>query len=1134
MSWPLSQDYNEAVQTPARNFADADLRRGTVATNALGLPMPYSGNFADVYEVRCPDGQRWAVKCFTREVPGLHQRYDAISNHLRQARLPFTVDFSYLGQGIRVAGRWFPVLKMQWVEGLTLNQFVARAADKPATLESLLQVWARMGKYLREAEVGHCDLQHGNVLLVPGSGSASLALKLVDYDGMWVPALAGSASGEVGHPSYQHPQRAEEGAYNLEVDRFPLLLVATALRALKSGGRPLWDRYDNGDNLLFTEADLQAPSKSPLFLDLIRSEDATTAAMAKALVDALRGGVASAPLPEELMPEVRPLPPRPPPRTTRPGAKPDEPDDLDEAEEPAGPVVSIPAGVKRPPKAAVPVAAGIGAAAALMVIAGAVSAFFLLKGDRDRSPPTALALAEQAPGRPNAPPKVVPAGDSSERKREPGNTQEPPPAPPDPPPAEIDPTPNGPIGEMRQFEGHAGEIRRLAVSPDGRRLLTGSLDHTFRLWDIASGKELRQWDGHSGQNVYGVAFLPDGKRALTGGFDKVVHLWNLDGGSIIRSFNGHSQGVWYVAVSGDGRVAASCGIEETVFLWDVDSGKELFQLGRNLDGVETVAVSRDGKLVLTGGMKGRIRLWDTETGAELHSWQGHDNYVMGLAFSPDGKTALSASTDRTVRVWSVGGAPRELRRFEGVTCGLVSAALSGDGTRALTGGEDDAVRLWDVNTGKELYAFRGHKGRPWTVAFSPDGRYAYSAGQDKVVRMWRLPPADFVPARKEPPPIARKPAVPDDDALAAADKEVKEVHKAEYAKKRTADMKALAALLLKKGIDTKGRPAARYVLLREARDLAARAGDVLAALRAAEEMANTFDVDVRAMKAEALEAAGHKGASAAVQRDVAVIALALADDADEADQYEAAERFAKAAQASAATLTGLPLAAAAPARLREATAVRKAYDAVADSVAALAARPDDADANLALGRFHALARGDWDRGLVFLARGSDAKLKALAETDLAVPADADAAANLGDAYAAEAAAESGSAKGQLACRACYWYGWAAARLSGIDRTKVEKKYLALEKSVSPQRPVVLFARYGANRGWADVTERIRWVVAQAGGQRAVFKRSDVDLATPDPSFGEHKSLVVVYRYRTAIYLRAYPDNPWQAITPGRS
>ncbi len=135
MSWPLSQDYNEAIQSPASNFADPDLRRGEAVCNALGLPMPYSGNFADVYQVRGRDGSRWAVKCFTREVHGLRERYQKIGAHLGRAKLPFMVDFSYLDQGIRVAGQWYPVLKMQWVEGLTLNQFVSQYLDKPGMTE---------------------------------------------------------------------------------------------------------------------------------------------------------------------------------------------------------------------------------------------------------------------------------------------------------------------------------------------------------------------------------------------------------------------------------------------------------------------------------------------------------------------------------------------------------------------------------------------------------------------------------------------------------------------------------------------------------------------------------------------------------------------------------------------------------------------------------------------------------------------------------------------------------------------------------------------------------------------------------------------------------------------------------------
>ena len=124
MTWPLSQDYNEAIQSPESSFSDPELKQGEAKTNAVGLPMPRSGNFADVYEFNCPATKRkWAIKCFTREVPGLRERYSEISAYLQQVKLPFMVDFNYLDQGIKVRGQWFPILKMHWVEGFTLNEF---------------------------------------------------------------------------------------------------------------------------------------------------------------------------------------------------------------------------------------------------------------------------------------------------------------------------------------------------------------------------------------------------------------------------------------------------------------------------------------------------------------------------------------------------------------------------------------------------------------------------------------------------------------------------------------------------------------------------------------------------------------------------------------------------------------------------------------------------------------------------------------------------------------------------------------------------------------------------------------------------------------------------------------------------
>src|SRR5262249_22632094 len=273
MNWPTSQDYNEAVQDPQSSFSDPALKRGDVAVNAMGLPVPRSGNFADVYQFTDGDGKVWALKCFTRKVAGLRERYAKIDGHLAKAKLPFTVGFQFLQQGIQIRGEWYPLLKMEWVEGFTLNDFVARNLDKPHHVHALMQMWAKLAGRLRDANMAHADLQHGNVLLVPGATPQKLGLKLIDYDGMWVPALAEHHSGEVGHPNFQHPLRLKERLYNGDVDRFPHLVIAAGLRATLIGGKTVWEKFDNEDNLLFREADLRDPGRALVFKALWEMND---------------------------------------------------------------------------------------------------------------------------------------------------------------------------------------------------------------------------------------------------------------------------------------------------------------------------------------------------------------------------------------------------------------------------------------------------------------------------------------------------------------------------------------------------------------------------------------------------------------------------------------------------------------------------------------------------------------------------------------------------------------------------------------------------------------------------------------------------------------------------------------------
>jgi type IV pilus assembly protein PilM len=309
-SWPTIAQYNEAVQNLATSMSDPELQAGEAVPGPLGVPMPFAGQFADVYKVRCPQtNNTWALKFFKHEVRDLRERYRAISECLHSSRLPFTVDFRYLEQGVRIGGHWFPLLKMRWVEGQNLNRFVAQTLHRPKMLEQLGGLWVKVAAGLREAGIAHADLQHGNVVLVPEAEGGRLLLKLIDYDGMYVPALSGQKPGEVGHPAYQHPRRLREGIYSAEVDRFSHLSICCALRCLSVGRKQLWDRFDNGDNLLFTEQDFSKPSESNAFRELWTINDDNARALVGHLALATQRPLEQIPLVDELMRdgEVRPL-----------------------------------------------------------------------------------------------------------------------------------------------------------------------------------------------------------------------------------------------------------------------------------------------------------------------------------------------------------------------------------------------------------------------------------------------------------------------------------------------------------------------------------------------------------------------------------------------------------------------------------------------------------------------------------------------------------------------------------------------------------------------------------------------------------------------------------------------------------
>ncbi|MFB6247800.1 MAG: hypothetical protein ABEL97_04445 [Salinibacter sp.] len=276
--YPTPSDYQEAVQMPGTAFRDPELQSATPRTNVLGLPQPITGAFAAVFPVTTDAGRRYAAKCFLKEVPEQQARYETLAEHLAAVDLDALVGFDYQPAGIRVGGADYPLLKMEWVDGTVLNRFVEAHLDAPEVLAGLAGAWADLMADLEERDLAHGDLQHGNVLVQ--ASDDGLRLSLVDYDTMYVPALEGWRSAEVGHRNYQHPDRTDTD-FGPHLDRFPGLAIYTALRAC-AVSPALWDRYDTGENLLFRDADFYDPDRSALFDALSGLEEVS------ALAEALR------------------------------------------------------------------------------------------------------------------------------------------------------------------------------------------------------------------------------------------------------------------------------------------------------------------------------------------------------------------------------------------------------------------------------------------------------------------------------------------------------------------------------------------------------------------------------------------------------------------------------------------------------------------------------------------------------------------------------------------------------------------------------------------------------------------------------------------------------------------------------
>lgn len=297
-------------------------------------------------------------------------------------------------------------------------------------------------------------------------------------------------------------------------------------------------------------------------------------------------------------------------------------------------------------------------------------------------------------------------------------------------------------GHATELRGHSDSITNLAVSLDGRFLVSASSDDTVRVWDLLGKKETGTFVAHD-DAVLCVAVSPDGELVASGGWGNTIWIWQLKTGTKLRALEGHTGSILNLGFSPDGKWLVSSSEDRTARVWEVERGVPVVVLPGHRSDLTTVAFvgSRGHGQLITGEADGIVRLWDVDSIGqrdELTTLRGHERPVTMIGFSPGRSMVISSSVDRTLRLWNL-----QTRRLAGVLLGhadnITALAVHPDGLHVASASRDATVRIWDIDQGEVVALWHAEKREKLyirTVTYSPDGLLLASGADDGRIRIW--------------------------------------------------------------------------------------------------------------------------------------------------------------------------------------------------------------------------------------------------------------------------------------------------------------------------------------------------------------------------------------------------------------
>lgn len=267
MQYPIISEYKESIMCAEDNFAT--LKNLRPVFDSIGQPIMSSGNFAVVFKMKdVTNGKLYAIKCFLKNQEGRAESYISISKQLKWMQSSYILHPQYLDFELFVDTRnctqqYFPILIMEWVDGITLGNYIKENIDNKYLLESLAYRFSFFAKWLIPAPIAHGDLKPDNILI-----NEKGDIVLVDYDGMYVPEMKGQKARELGSPDYQLLNRNVDN-FDERIDDFSIIVLLLSIAAI-SKNNTLYSNYGGGNRLLFSKNDYLRIEESNAFQEIVK------------------------------------------------------------------------------------------------------------------------------------------------------------------------------------------------------------------------------------------------------------------------------------------------------------------------------------------------------------------------------------------------------------------------------------------------------------------------------------------------------------------------------------------------------------------------------------------------------------------------------------------------------------------------------------------------------------------------------------------------------------------------------------------------------------------------------------------------------------------------------------------------